>query len=934
MHTAPIYKVQSDSKGLFILSCSEDRTAKLWDSKTGELIRTYRVPIDGDNDGKIYASTISPDDKYVLLGWFSVSKQNRSLYVLDFNSGEIVYHLKGIEDTVLDLEFSPDSKYLAVTWGANYEVLIFSTIDWKIYKKLSGFKKRVPCLSFDQSGRLVAISFDKQIKLYDSNFDLIKQRELPYELPISVDFTKDGSKIALAYYENNHVEVLNGSTLELEYSPNTTNNDSIGCKFERVCWSYDNKYLYSGGHCFIDISMDRPVLIRRWDNAGKGEYVDIPAGFNRLLDIESLPDNSIVYSGVQPEMGLINADTTLRFYLFSDILSFYTDDKEHLRINNNAKEVGFINSLNGLPYVFSIKDKRLFQKKYGLQAYNDNSDNLTVTDWLNSQKPKINDSLVVFKPSEYCRSVDISDDSKSVVLGTSWNLFCCDTLAKLKWKIIPQAEIWALNIAKNGKVIVATLGNGLINWYRLSDGKLLLSLFIHPDTKRWVLWTPNGFFTCSEGGDELIGWHVNDGFEKTPSFYPAKNFFDQYYRPDLIDEIFVNYETDEEIVKRKSATLIGISNSNLPPLVVFNVSNNLKKNEKEQGYTSLCQSLDLDFSFTDLGGGIDEIRVFQNGKLIESSQRGFKTVTQSGQALLRTIKIELSPGENLFTVTAFSKERVESNPLNLKVFYRGESAIPDLYILSIGINKYLNSKYNLNYAIDDAQSFLETVKLGASGVFRSVNAIMLQNEKVTKETIKNAFDDIISKIKPNDVFVFYFAGHGTMSEPSENGKPDFYLIPYDITQLYGDNYSLIQKGISSAELMDFSMKVKAQKQLFILDACQSGGAVEQFASRGAAEEKAIIQLARSTGVCLLSASSSEQFASEFKELGHGVFTYSILEGLKGRADGGLKDSKITVNELKAFIEDLVPELTLKYRGQSQFPTGSMRGQDFPIVTRK
>ena len=91
-------------------------------------------------------------------------------------------------------------------------------------------------------------------------------------------------------------------------------------------------------------------------------------------------------------------------------------------------------------------------------------------------------------------------------------------------------------------------------------------------------------------------------------------------------------------------------------------------------------------------------------------------------------------------------------------------------------------------------------------------------------------------------------------------------------------------------------------------------------------------MARSTGTYWLTASGSEQFATEFQQLGHGVFTYAILEGLKGNADSG--DRKITAKELGAFIEDKVPELTEQYKGQAQFPRSYGFGQDFPLVIVK
>ena len=136
--------------------------------------------------------------------------------------------------------------------------------------------------------------------------------------------------------------------------------------------------------------------------------------------------------------------------------------------------------------------------------------------------------------------------------------------------------------------------------------------------------------------------------------------------------------------------------------------------------------------------------------------------------------------------------------------------------------------------------------------------------------------------------------------------------------------------MSANQLQQFSKDIKAQKQLFILDACQSAGALETLAAaRGAAEEKAISQLARSTGTHWLTASGSEQFASEFTQLGHGAFTFVLLEALSGKADLG-GDKKITVKELDAYIQEQVPEVTAKYKGTPQYPASYGFGNDFPI----
>ena len=116
-----------------------------------------------------------------------------------------------------------------------------------------------------------------------------------------------------------------------------------------------------------------------------------------------------------------------------------------------------------------------------------------------------------------------------------------------------------------------------------------------------------------------------------------------------------------------------------------------------------------------------------------------------------------------------------------------------------------------------------------------------------------------------------------------------------------------------------------------MDACQSGGSVELLAARGASEEKAIAQLSRSAGIHVLASAGSEQFAAEFKELGHGLFTYVLLKALEGEADGSPKDGKVTIYELKSYLDDQVPDITKKMKGKPQYPYTFSRGHDFPIT---
>jgi hypothetical protein len=353
-------------------------------------------------------------------------------------------------------------------------------------------------------------------------------------------------------------------------------------------------------------------------------------------------------------------------------------------------------------------------------------------------------------------------------------------------------------------------------------------------------------------------------------------------------------------------------------------STDLLKYDKGKFYTQ-AHTVPITVEIFDGGGGVKEVNIYQNDKLIITDDQ-IKT-TGEGQKVIKTYAVEMGNATNEFRVKVLNYQKIESRADALTIDYTGQAiATSTLHILAVGINKYKNAAYNLNYAQPDAESFTNKLKEKGKSIFKSINDVEIYNEDATKENIITGFKSIIARAKPEDVFLFYYAGHGTLDEEKND---EYYLVPTDITKLYGDPTQLTARGISATELRGFLTQVKSQKQIILMDACHSGGALKSLNVRAAAtDEKAIVQLARSSGVVMIASSGTKQFATEFDQLKHGVFTYALLEALDGKADNG--DHKLTVNELKFFMEERVPELTKQYGGQSQYPTGYITGNDFPI----
>src|SRR5262249_33620724 len=94
--------------------------------------------------------------------------------------------------------------------------------------------------------------------------------------------------------------------------------------------------------------------------------------------------------------------------------------------------------------------------------------------------------------------------------------------------------VWGVNIRMEGRLMVAAYGDGTIRWHRLSDGQELLVLFVHAKDRRWVAWTPKGYYAASAGGEGLIGWHVNRGWNEAADFFSVDRFRGQFNRPDIV----------------------------------------------------------------------------------------------------------------------------------------------------------------------------------------------------------------------------------------------------------------------------------------------------------------------------------------------------------------------------------------------------------------
>ncbi|MFO7706975.1 MAG: caspase family protein [Desulfobacterales bacterium] len=247
----------------------------------------------------------------------------------------------------------------------------------------------------------------------------------------------------------------------------------------------------------------------------------------------------------------------------------------------------------------------------------------------------------------------------------------------------------------------------------------------------------------------------------------------------------------------------------------------------------------------------------------------------------------------------------------------------NIYAVVVGINDYPKFP-KLKYAVNDAREFLRF--LVETNNIPTQNITVLINEEATITNLRSALGTTLrTAAGPADMALIFFAGHGTTEPDSESADGDGvekYLLAYDT--IPGDLYST---GLPMREVSHIVKRIKSECLILIADACYSGAAggrtVNLTGARSRMDEGFLEKIVQGKGKVVLTASAANEVSIEKDELRHGVFTYYLLEGLRGAADAD-RDGMVTVDEAYRYVSEEVPRAT----GQEQHPVkkGEVEGK--------
>jgi HEAT repeat protein len=313
--------------------------------------------------------------------------------------------------------------------------------------------------------------------------------------------------------------------------------------------------------------------------------------------------------------------------------------------------------------------------------------------------------------------------------------------------------------------------------------------------------------------------------------------------------------------------------------------------------------------------GISDFQVTLNDQpVMLSSTRGIKVTAAEEPEKKKMViseKLQLGYGQNIIKVTATDTDGITTEEI---ITITRDKEHGDLWAAVIGINDYPNAR-GLKYAVNDALAFKNYLSQNV-GVPEN-NIFLLTDQNATKENIQHLLGTKLKRqTAKEDTVIIFYAGHGAVeTDPSNPDGDGFekYLLPYDAN--LNDLYTT---SISMDEVRKIFNRISAERLIFIADTCYSGASggrtLVTSKTRANLSDKFHERIAKGKGRVIISSCSANEISKEDDSLQHGVFSYHMLEGLKGLADQD-GDGIITVSELFSYISRKVPEAS----AQDQHP---------------
>ncbi len=501
--------------------------------------------------------------------------------------------------------------------------------------------------------------------------------------------------------------------------------------------------------------------------------------------------------------------------------------------------------------------------------------------------------------------------------------------ASIRIKIMGQApgangaglnDISTFYFLPDGKHAFSATYEGIIRLWALDPVREAATLI--PMGSDWAVTTPSGLFDASAGAMEQIYYVAGR------EIVNLEQLKERYYEPGLLQKL-LGY-SDEHI-----RSVEGFDTIALFPMVALQLD---------------TPTHQLQIELTPRNGGLGKVSVFVNGKeIIEDANplQGFEKKRNTSinvnlapyrryflQDSLNTVSVRAynaagwlkSPAHTVAYRPRFATAR--GNPDNAAPSYSfATTPDPALYAIIVGTANYAGKKLDLKFPGKDAEAMAQAIQQTGSQLFGEEVHIRLFTTDTTdtgmhptRANIKAAFDEFKEQAKAEDILLVYLSGHGVTYGDADRAQ--FYYLTRDISsEDLSDEGVRTTRAISSGEITRWINDIPAQKQVMILDACNSGKVVEALESGtkslNSTQIRALDRMKDRTGMFVLAGSAADKVSYEASQYGQGLLTYSILQAMSGFK---LREGKyVDVSLLFEYARDEVPKMAESIGG-IQTPT--------------
>lgn len=722
-------------------------------------------------------------------------------------------------------------------------------------------------IDISSNGELGLVVVGHTIKIFDlTNLKLIQQLEGRSYAPFDAKYSLDSKHIQLNYGDDGLMEfdVLTGNSI-------------VGDTFDTLVTSLNHGGIF--GNKML-ASMNGSLYI--YDLQTEKKLLTLQENCNRFIRADFSCDNKLVLAVYQDTAAIYDVQSGAKIKLFtnhdSDIRNFFT--------SYDGKFFILSTKLNSI-YIYEISSGSLIRKISSKH-----------TDNINSLQLSTDNRLLITTSNDYT--------SKIFELSSG--------IQKLEIRSIDKLEYGA--ISPDEKTIVTT-GNYKTTIWDAKTGKPFYTR-LQLDGNDWLAYDEYYRFDGTAGAIDYL--YLTCGLE----VIDLAQVKDSLWVPGLVEKIM----NKEPILinDRPAPKLSDLNICELTPLI----------EPIEKGEKGIYR-----YQITPRDGGLGETEVYINGNLtytLRPNQLEHNVVNQNEIYFLTISKDSLQP----FLVG----DKNSANPLMIKskvkgasIYGRGvevemvketDAASPSFYGIFVGVNDYGNInkennelRYkNLDFAKKDAEDLAAAVEITARNLFKDschiykLTGIDTDSTAPTKANLQEVLSEIGQKAKSSDVLFIFFAGHGDILQVKGEKEIRFILHRADKKNLTSTSF-----GVDELKQWCDPKVIKAQKRVFVFDACHSGELINQtmaFNGRGDDEGLRIRQLDKlkdKNGMMILAAAADNEFAYEDETLNQGVLTYHLLEVIKSQEN----DTMLTVRNWFDETIEIVKEYS-RINGNQQEPS--------------